>query len=459
MAGIGFKLQKCFSEENFFSLIKGTFYSVIISSGPWLISVVTIALVSILAQQNISIDELLEFKAIICYCYALSLIIFGCIEMPITRYLADQLYKNDFTTFKSLYYTLVIAASLLGITICYYFFSSFSNYSDHYRLVGTILFISVLLIWVSMIFLSAAKKYQQISLSFILGGSISVISTLCLKTDANALQYLQAYTLGQLFICVCLGVFIHTEFRSINYVSFDFLLYFRKHIQLIFAGFLYYSSIWVDKVIFWFGPEGDQINGYLYTNKYYDTAMFMAYITIVPSLAIFMVQVETNFYKYYKFYFQSIEKKNNLTLINDSVKDIFSSLQRTLLNLIKIQLILTCIIWYFSSEIISLLYLPSIITPIFRYGIIGAMLQAIILVLNIVLLYFNDEKSVFKNYALLFFSNAILTYLSTFLDLRYYGIGYLGSTVIVFIYSLKSLNIRLNDINFHTFTSQPIGSS
>ena len=103
MAGIGFRLKHFFKEGSLVSNFQGAIYSIIISSGPWLISVITIATVSIFAQKEIGVNNLFILKSIICYSFSVSLIIFGAIEMPLTRYIADQLYRNDNTTFRSVF--------------------------------------------------------------------------------------------------------------------------------------------------------------------------------------------------------------------------------------------------------------------------------------------------------------------------------------------------------------------
>jgi len=257
-------------------------------------------------------------------------------------------------------------------------------------------------------------------------------------------------------IAICLSICVFKEFKGIDYLSFEFLKYFKKCRLLIFAGLFYYLGIWVDKFIFWVGPEGEKVLDLFYTNRYYDTAMFFAYITIVPSLAIFLVQVETNFYKFYSYYFHSIERQNNLNILKENIDDIIYSIQRTLINLIKIQLGITLTLWYFADEVMAFLYLPSMVVSIFKYGVIGALLQALFLIVNIILLYFLNERRVLFHYFLFFILNWGLTVATTYLEFRYYGLGYLVSSFIVLMISMRALNKHVNQLNFFTFMSQPI---
>lgn len=456
MAGIGFKLQKYFYKDDILENLKGTIYSVVISSGPWLISVLTIAFISIFAQRNIQISDLFILKSMICYTFAASLIIFGATEMPITRYIADQLYKNDHSTFKSLFFILVIASIIVGTSICVVFYSFFPTLSLVIKATATMFFCSVLIIWLSMIFLTAAKNYHQVVFSFLFGALISIVLCFGVGKEYGLTGYVVGYCLGQYITAICLAICVFKEFKGLDYLSFEFLKYFKKCRVLIFAGLFYYLGIWVDKFIFWVGPEGEKVLDLFYTNRYYDTAMFFAYITIVPSLAIFLVQVETNFYKFYSYYFHSIERQNNLNILKENIDDIIQSIRRTLINLIKIQLGITLTLWYFADEVMEFLYLPSMVVPIFKYGIIGALLQALFLIINIILLYFLNEKRVMFHYFLFFILNLTLTQLSTYMDFRYHGLGYLVSSFIVLMLSIRALNNHVKELNFFTFMSQPI---
>ena len=456
MAGIGFRLRKYFDQDSMLGNIKGTLYSIIISSGPWLISVLSVAFISYYAQRQLGNQPLFILKSIICYTYAASLVIFGVIEMPVTRFLADKLYINDQSTFKNVYLTLVIAAVVTGSVIGNIFYSFF-DYSIFLRLLCITFFISVLLIWIAMIFLSAAKNYHHIVISFLLGGALSVIGGILLGNYYGLLGYVAGYTCGQTLIAVLLSRNLFSEFSTQEYLSFEFVSYIKRYKRLMFIGLFYYLGIWSDKVIFWFAKVGEHVDGLFYTNQYYDTAMFLSYLTIVPSLAIFLVQVETKFYVKYAYYFRSIQSKNNLNFLNSSVDEIIFSLRQTLGNLLKVQAFISLTAWYFTPEILIFLRLPSMMEPIFRYGVIGAFLQSLFLIINIVLLYFEDSKPVLYNYLVFFITSCVFAFGSIELGVKYHGIGYLFSSLITLIFSYLSVNKTLGELNLFTFMRQPLG--
>jgi polysaccharide biosynthesis protein PelG len=457
MAGIGFRLNKYFKDQNLAGNLKGTLYSIIISSGPWLITIISIAFVSTSAQKILSGHHLFVLKSIINYSYAGSLLFFGAIEMPVTRYLADKLYISDFTTFKNVFLCICCFFVSIGTIFAALFYSYF-DYPLMVKLAGILFFNSVLVVWTSMVFLSSAKNYHQIVISFVIGAAFSSMLAIIFGRLFALYGYLIGFSIGQSMIAIFLTINLFHEYKGAQYFSFEFLSYFKKYRRLVFVGLFYYLGIWIDKILFWFAETGQRVEGPLFTNRYYDTAMFLSYLTIVPSLALFLVQVETSFFVKYTYYFRSIDHKNNIYFLNECIRDIILVLRKTSVNLLKVQSLITVLAWYFSKDIMSFMNLPSLMEPIFRYGCLGAYLQVLFLILNIILLYFLDEKSVLKHYFVFFVTNTVLSYITIKLDFRYHGLGYALSCFITLSFSFTAINKRLRDLNYFTFMAQPLST-
>jgi polysaccharide biosynthesis protein PelG len=80
---------------------------------------------------------------------------------------------------------------------------------------------------------------------------------------------------------------------------FSFFSEFRRYWQFAVIGLFYNAAIWVDKWIMWFAPGRAVVTGGIWTNPAYDSAMFLAYLTIVPATTLFLVAVETRFFEHY----------------------------------------------------------------------------------------------------------------------------------------------------------------
>jgi len=377
------------------------------------------------------------------------------IELPLTRYISDKIYHYDVSTFRRVFFTVISICVASGAVLGYLFY--YFVPIDLYAKVGGVLFlISVLSTWVGMVFLSAAKGYGKIIASFVGGGILSLVFSTILGKSFGLTGFIFGYALGIWVLALSLSILVYVEFSGKEYTTHELGGYFLKGKVLIGIGMFYYMGIWVDKLIFWYSSIGVQIVGPFYTNPYYDTAMFLAYLSIIPSLAIFLVKVETSFYTYYNFYFKSIEQKKSLPFLEEASRTIGEKLQETFGMMLKIQTFVSIMCWYFMPKILSVFYLSPLIESPLRYGIIGAYLQVMFLVMNILSLYFRDEHSVFWSYFLFFVSNALLTTVSLKFGYRFHGLGYVISCFLTLLLSYFNLNRRLKNLNYYTFMEQPI---
>ena len=65
MAGIGFKLQKILSEKSYTASLKGYIFAAIISSGPWLFSILSMSLLGALADHLMPGQNAAIFRAMV----------------------------------------------------------------------------------------------------------------------------------------------------------------------------------------------------------------------------------------------------------------------------------------------------------------------------------------------------------------------------------------------------------
>jgi uncharacterized membrane protein len=89
MAGIGFELRRLKRDDTFLGTLQAYTASGIITSGPWIISIISIAILSLLLQNlTTSVDRLLILSSVT-HVYAFMLILTGPPSLLLTRYAAD----------------------------------------------------------------------------------------------------------------------------------------------------------------------------------------------------------------------------------------------------------------------------------------------------------------------------------------------------------------------------------
>ena len=95
MAGIGFELRKLLRKESYSGLIQAYAYAGIISSGPWVLSIVGILAIGLLSSTTAGTSLLVgQFQVSVTYLMASSLVLTGIIQLGFTRFIADDVVRH-----------------------------------------------------------------------------------------------------------------------------------------------------------------------------------------------------------------------------------------------------------------------------------------------------------------------------------------------------------------------------
>ena len=455
MAGIGFELKRILKQDTFSSEIKAYLYAALVSSGPWLMSVICLGILGILKGTGLSSKEHEIFRSTIIYTYAFSLMYVGSIQLVVTRYLADQLYlKNEKITLPTFFTcaVLVLVGGGLFAGLCYYSF----DISILHKLSCVVLFMLVSMIWVCMIFLSVIKDYISIAYAFAGGTLTSIFAAPYLGKILGTEGYLLGYILGQSIIFFWLLSKLLIEFPVSGLWNKDLFLYFKRYWDLLVIGFIYNLAIWSDKIVFWFAPDSRLIIPWFRTHDFYEGAVFYSYLTIVPALALFMVNIETKFYDHYRHYYGKIMGKQSLTSIINEKNLMVLMLKDSLRMVFIFQGAITIICIVFAPYLVKMAHLIPVQIPIFRICLIGSFLQVLLAMNIIILFYFDLRKHVMAVTLLFLFSNVVFSMLTTKMEIQFYGYGYTFSCFISLIFAFHLLDTSLNDLEYITFAKQPV---
>jgi len=456
MAGIGFRLEKILEKDTYSSAIKAYFLSALIFSGPWLLSVITIFCLNYFSPKNIDIFELTFFRATVVYIFAFSLIFTGFLYLSLSRYLSDKLYMKEedalVPVFNSSSLLVLVILTLSGVP----FFAA-TDVPVLLKFLPFMIYMTIGMIWLVMIFLTALRDYFAILRAYVIGSIITIAASIIMGRYFGIAGYFGGYLLGHLVILTMLSARIFIEFES--KMSFDIYLFpfLLKNKVLVLTGFFYNLAIWIDKIIFWISPHSIKVSGLLRTYPHYDSAVFLAYLTIIPALSLFLIQVETGFYRKYKGYYYQVLQKGTLSSIRKARANMSAQLRQSIKLIIVLQGVISMLCIVFANEITSALRLHATQVPLFRVSIMGAFLHAILLVAIIIILYFDFKAVALLVSSVFFVANGFLTYITIKLPLPYYGYGYLFSAFISVMLAFYVLDYKMNRLEYLTFALQPIG--
>ena len=95
MAGIGFEFRKLLQKDTYWGIFQAYGYSGIVSSGPWVLSIIGILIVGIYSLAVVTpAIAVVQFQVSITNLFMSSLVLTGMVQLAYTRYIADQLFAK-----------------------------------------------------------------------------------------------------------------------------------------------------------------------------------------------------------------------------------------------------------------------------------------------------------------------------------------------------------------------------
>lgn len=457
MAGIGFRIEKILSGDTYIDVVKAHFYSTMIFFGPWLMSIITIFCLSYFLPSNISPGELILFKTTIIYIFAFSLIGVGFLYLSLPRYLSDKLYLKETEAIvpilNSATLLVCILQTIIGVT-----FSFFLDISLPSKVLIVMIYVTISTLWVMMIFLTALRDYKAVTLIFLVGSIITLASAIFWGSQWGLEGYFLGYFLGHFIIMTMLAGRIFIEFNSKRFFDLGLFSFLANNKALVFLGIFYNLGIWIDKIIFWYSKKAIKINGFLYSYSFYESTTFFAFLTIIPALSIFLIHVETDFYRKYKSYYTFILEKGTYSQILSAKNQMLLSLRTSFAFVIIFQGVISSLSILFAQQILPILHQEAVQIPLFRLAVVGAFLNSLLLIIIILILYFDFKELALAVTVVFFLSNSVWTWGTTCLPLEFLGYGYLCGAFTALVFAFYALDYKLKRLEYYTFALQPIAS-
>jgi uncharacterized membrane protein len=179
--------------------------------------------------------------------------------------------------------------------------------------------------------------------------------------------------------------------------------------------------------------------------------MFMAAMTILPALAVFVFSVETNFFNNYRRFYGNILAHASLRRIRQLHAGIIESITEGGRNLMLLQGIVAFLVILLAPQIVKHAHMFYSQMAIFRLGVLGAFFQVLLLFSTIILAYFDCRRTNMWIFILYFTSNTILTLLFLQWGHDYYGYGFFLSSALSFTVAAILLFAHVRKLPYHAF--------
>jgi uncharacterized membrane protein len=456
MAGIGFEIRKLLTRDSYFGLLQAYTYAGVISSGPWVLSILGVLLVGVMSFGVVAPDALItQFQVSVTYVIAVSLILTGFLQLAFTRYIADRLFdKQEDRVLPNFMGALFVTTLLSGLLAYPFAALAFTAQSTAYKLLLPACFVVMCDIWVATIFLSGMKRYKAIVGLFALGYGVTVSAALLLRfLDMEGL--LAGFLIGHFVLLTGMMLLVLRDYPSDRFIEFDFLRRGRMFATLIWVGFVYNLAVWTDKFLFWYSPDtGEAVIGPLHASVVYDFPIFLAYLSIIPGMAVFLVRMETDFVEYYQRFYDAVRDGGTLQRIEDLRNEMVLTARQGIFEIFKIQTIAVLATFVAGPALLSALGISKLYLPLLQIDVVAAGLQVVLLGILNVFFYLDKRREVLGLTLLFLLSNFALTAWSLSLGAAFYGYGFAASLLLTVVAGLVMLDRKMETLEYETFMLQ-----
>jgi polysaccharide biosynthesis protein PelG len=456
LAGIGFELRKLLKRESLLGIMRAYGYAGIISSGPWVLSILGIMLVGILSVGKVSPSvRVQQFLVVVNYIMAGSLILTGLLQLMFTRFVADRLFQRKKN---------IVVPNLMGVLTLTSLVSGGAStavvaYLFDEGLVLKVLmvvsFVAVCDVWMLVVLMSGLKSYRRVLAIFVGGYGISIAASLGLRRY-NIEGLMGGFLLGQVVLLfLMLAAVVRDHPRSRTLVSFDFLRPKQSFYSLALTGFFYNLGIWADKLMFWFNPvTSEPVIGPLRSSVIYDLPIFLAYLSIIPGMAVFLVRIETDFAEHYDLFYNAVREGDTLPHIEHLRQGMTFYIRQGIYEIFKVQGLTLLVLLLAGARILEAIGISSLYLQLFYVDLVAVGVQVLLLSILNVLFYLDQREFALALTFLFTVLNIALTWLTLWLGPAFYGYGFAGATILTSFVGIIFLSRLLAQLEYETFMLQ-----
>ncbi|GHE21269.1 exopolysaccharide Pel transporter PelG [Halomonas urumqiensis] len=458
MAGIGFELRRLLQQDSYLGLLRAYGYAGIIGSGPWVLSILAVMALGIISATTSQVETpwVTPFLVSVTWLVAASLIMTGTVQLLFTRFVADRLFEKRadrvLPNLIGLLSVVTMVAALVGLAIV---LLAFNDTGLIYRLEMLCAFILLCNIWCVTVFVAGIKAYHQVLGAFALGYGATLGIGLVLR--GHGLEGLLAgFVIGQSLLLFSLLYMVVRDYPSRCLWAFELHRVERRYLALVLIGLFYNLGIWADKLVFWFNPDtSEAVIGPLRASPIHDLPLFLAYLSIVPGMAVFLMRMETDFAERCSAYYDAVREGDTLEHIEALRREMVASVRRGIYDIFKIQGITVMTLWLLGAWLIESLGFSAWYLPLFNVFLVAVGIQVLFMAILNVLFYLDRLWQALWLCLLFVTANFALTLISQQLGPAFYGYGYALSLLGAALAGLALLDHEFQRLTYQTFMLQP----
>ncbi len=396
MAGIGVKLNSIFEKQSIAADFIGFAYSTAVTVAPIFVVIFDILLMGlVLGFDEVEYMERELFSCTILYTFIFSLLTVSPFNAVLSKYMQDVIYEEQYQDILPCFYLGLVMnlalSCLVGVPFCLWehFVGGVKVY---YVFTGFCAFISLVMVFYSMIYLSICKDYQRISLYFLIGMVEAFLLSLVLRFLCHwsiGFSMLFALTTGFFLTAILEFATIKRYFKRNSNRYKPVLRYFTRWWQLVVTNFFYILGLYIHNFVFWTADTRMVFAKSFVCNQPYDMATYLAMFTNISASILFTARVEMHFHDKYKAYSEAVIGGKGVDIEN-AKRRMFRQLVSELMTLVRIQFIISVVVYLVCTVMLPQLGFAGLIMRIYPSLAAGYFILFVMYAAILFLYYFND---------------------------------------------------------------------
>ncbi len=457
MAGIGIRLNRIFEKRTIGAHLVGFGYSTMTTIAPMFLVIGSIMVMQLLLHYStVRYFDRELFACTVLYIFIFALLSASPFNAVLSRYLSDVIYNESYEDILPCFYVGLIVnltlSSLIGVPFCihelvvgrvplYYVFTGYFGY------------ISLVMVFYSMLYLSICKDYGKISLFFLYGALLAIVLSLILVYLCHwEITYSMLFSLSMGFLLTASleMAIVRNYFRENSGKYRPVFHYFKKYWKLVAANFFYTLGLYIHNFIFWTTDMRMVLVDSFVCCQPYDMASCLAMFTNISASVIFIARTEMHFHERYKAYSEAIIGGRG-TDIQVAKQRMFRSLAEELMNLLRIQFVITVVIFMLCEIFLPRLGFGGLVMQIYPALAAGYFIMYMMYSTMLYLYYFEDLTGAALTGLLFCVMTMAWAMFGTQMPEMFYGIGPLVGSLCGWTYAYHHLQWVERNIDEHVF--------
>jgi len=461
VAGIGFELRQHLRKDTYAGVLRAYLVASVVGSGPWIISISSMLFIGVLTRASgHGAETVTSFLATVTYLMACSLTLSGALQLLFVRFVADRLFeKREEAVAPNLLGAMLVTTVVSGLCAAAVVAStSWSNGEGMqardevaFRILVVAAFVTLCNVWILSGLLSGVKAYRSVVVVFAIGYGVTVTLAPLLGRLGLA-GYVAGFFVGHAVMLFAGLVLVLRRYPSDRFIAFEFLERAKVHPELALTGALLNAAVWVDKFVFWMNPvTSEPLIGPIRHSVVYDVPIFVAYLSVIPGMAVFFVRIETDFAEQYERYYAAVRHGDTLDEIHWRGRVLAEAARSGIDDILRIQGLTVVVLLLVGEHVLALFRIPAFYSYLFNIDVAGVAFQVLLLATLTILFYLDCRKLALYLSGLFTASNLAFSLASQQLGPRFYGFGFLAAAALTSLVALAVLSRKLERLDYETF--------